>query len=287
MTKAQDRARERRRYEKVQARELARRAQRQRNRRVMGVVAAVVVVVLGVVWASTKLNDKDPLADGTPTNAVTTPSDSTTTTSGATPTTAVLEANQKLAAGCTMPPATQTQPKTFATAPDKALAAGKTYLATLTTNCGKVTLELDGARAPQTVASFVTLAKDAYWAPSPCHRLVTSGIFVLQCGDPTGTGSGNPGYGFGIENAPTNQKYPRGTLAMARVGDQAQSNGGQFFIVYKDTDLQNDTAGGYTIFGKVIGGMDIVDKIAAAGDTSEVPNAPISILSVAITEKKA
>ena len=97
-------------------------------------------------------------------------------------------------------------------------------------------MELDGTKAPQTVASFLGLARSGYWNDSPCHRLVTSGIFVLQCGDPTGTGSGGPGYGFGVENAPKDDQFPAGTLAMARTSDP-NSNGGQFFIVYKQTEL--------------------------------------------------
>ena len=100
--------------------------------------------------------------------------------------------------------------------PAKAAAAGKTFVATVKTTCGDLTFELDGAKAPQTVASFINLAKTGYWAPSPCHRVTTEGIYVLQCGDPTGTGQGGPGYTFGIENAPKDGKYPTGVLAMAR-----------------------------------------------------------------------
>ena len=101
--------------------------------------------------------------------------------------------------------------------PDKATAEGKTYVATVTTNCGDIELTLDGEKAPQAVASFVELAKQNYWLNSPCHRLTTAETLkVLQCGDPTGTGQGTPGYGFGVENAPEDGAYPRGTVAMAR-----------------------------------------------------------------------
>ena len=139
------------------------------------------------------------------------------------------------------------------------------------------------------MASFVGLAKANYFADSPCHRVTTSGIFVLQCGDPLGgTGSG-PGYSYGIENAPKDGTYPKGTLAMARTSDP-NSNADQFFLVYKDTKLPTE-GGGYSIFGTVTGGMDIVEKIAAAGvsggATDGAPAAPISILKVAVTEKKA
>jgi peptidyl-prolyl cis-trans isomerase B (cyclophilin B) len=172
--------------------------------------------------------------------------------------------------------------------PDKQTAAGKIFTATVTTNCGDITMELDGTKAPETVASFLNLAKSGYWADSPCHRLTTQGIFVLQCGDPTGTGAGNPGYGYGVENAPANFTYPAGTLAMARTSDP-ESNGGQFFLVYKQTVLKDPT--GYSIFGKITSGMDILEKVAAAGATppdanqNTAPVQPISILKVDVVEK--
>jgi peptidyl-prolyl cis-trans isomerase B (cyclophilin B) len=192
-------------------------------------------------------------------------------------------------AGCVPPPEIPTD-KRSGTLPDKKTAAGKTFIATINTNCGVITMELDGTRAPQTVASFLGLAKSGYWVDSPCHRLTTEGIFVLQCGDPTGTGGGNPGYSYGVENAPANFAYPAGTLAMARTSDP-RSNGGQFFIVYKDTVLQ-DTVG-YSIFGRITSGMDIVEKIVAAGATppdanqNTAPVQPISILKVDVAEKKS
>ncbi|HLS40660.1 MAG TPA: peptidylprolyl isomerase [Ornithinicoccus sp.] len=161
--------------------------------------------------------------------------------------------------------------------------------ATLRTNCGDLTLELYGDLAPVTVASFQFLAGEGYWENSPCHRLTTAGIFVLQCGDPTGTGRGTPGYTFGIENAPADGRYPRGTVAMARSRDP-NSNGGQFFIVHQDTQLPvND--GGYSVFGKVTSGMEIIDQIAElgvdGGAADGVPAQMISILQVEVTEQKA
>lgn len=241
-----------------------------RNRQALTVVAAVLVVVVAFVVLATKLGgDNTPAASP---SAKTTPS----TTASAS------------VAGCTAPPERPTTIKTQGL-PDKATAAGKTFTAVVTTNCGDITLQLDGAKAPQTVASFVALAKSSYFNDAPCHRLTTQGIFVLQCGDPLGgTGTG-PGYSYGIENAPKNGQYPAGSLAMARTSDP-KSNADQFFIVYKDTDLSS-VPEGYSIFGTVTGGMDIVEKIAAAGvsggATDGAPAAPISILKVAVTEKKA
>ncbi len=186
---------------------------------------------------------------------------------------------------CVEPPAMPTSPRQFDEVPDQALAEDAVWTATVTTNCGDIVMELDGTKAPQTVASFLHLAREGYWDSSPCHRLVPSGIFVLQCGDPTGTGTGNPGYGFGVENAPADAAYPRGTLAMARSTDP-ETNGGQFFIVYDDSQIPDNGGTGYTIFGKVTEGMDIVDRIAESGVGGtlgpEAPNQPISIVDIEV-----
>ncbi len=175
--------------------------------------------------------------------------------------------------------ATQAPP---ATAPDVATAV-------MVTNCGPITFELSGAAAPQTVASFLLLGEGDFWSDSPCHRLVDGGIHVLQCGDPTGTGRGGPGYTFGIENAPADGFYPRGSIAMART-QEPDSNGSQYFIVFADTMLPTDT-GGYSIFGTVTDGMDIVDYIAAAGvdggGVEGMPAQPISILDVKLEDEAA
>lgn len=185
---------------------------------------------------------------------------------------------------CQEPPAPRDTVPTFTPGdlPDPHPGDPATITATLRTTCGDVVLELAAAQAPQTVASFAFLAEQGYWADSPCHRLTTAGIFVLQCGDPTGTGMGNPGYGYGIENAPADGAYPPGTLAMARTQDP-NSNGGQFFIVYEDTHLPVE-GGGYSIFGQVTEGLEIVEQIAAAGaeggTRDGAPAQPISILSV-------
>ena len=273
-----DRARDKRRYEKHQAKLDRREAEARRNKQVLGIVLAMLLVIGGFVGVSLAVNkDGKTVASGQPTGQVTAQPTSAATTPAAS------------VAGCVTPPKVPTDKRT-GTLPDKKTAAGKTFIATVTTNCGVIRMELDGTKAPQTVASFLGLAKSGYWADSPCHRLTTAGIFVLQCGDPTGTGSGSPGYGFGVENAPADFTFAPGTLAMARSTDP-NSNGGQFFIVYKKTVLQDAT--GYSIFGKITSGMDIVDKIAAAGATqpdasgNTAPMQPISILTVDVTEKKA
>lgn len=149
-------------------------------------------------------------------------------------------------------------------------------------------ITLDGEAAPQAVASFVQLAQDGFFDDTSCHRLTTSGIFVLQCGDPTGTGTGGPDYRFGpIENAPADNVYPAGTLAMARQSGNGASMGSQFFIVYDESTIPADGAGGYTVFGEVTSGLDeLVDGIIAegveGGASDGRPVAPATITSVTI-----
>uniref|UniRef100_A0AAU2K2E1 Peptidyl-prolyl cis-trans isomerase n=1 Tax=Streptomyces sp. NBC_00049 TaxID=2903617 RepID=A0AAU2K2E1_9ACTN len=132
------------------------------------------------------------------------------------------------------------------------------YTAELDSTCGKITIELAAARAPRTVNSFVFLAGRHFFDHSKCHRLTTRGIHVLQCGDPTGTGTGGPGYRFPDENL-RGARYPAGTVAMANSGPG--TNGSQFFLVYRDARLPAS----YTPFGKVTGGMEVLRRIAAAG----------------------
>lgn len=132
---------------------------------------------------------------------------------------------------------------------------------TLVTNCGTIVITTVGNKAPWTLTEMSTLAKAGYFDGSLCHRLTTSGIFVLQCGDPTATGMGGPGFTYPDENLPANaaNNYPAGTVAMANSGPG--TNGSQFFLVFADTSLGAD----YTIWGKITKGLDIVQAIAKAG----------------------
>jgi len=152
-------------------------------------------------------------------------------------------------------PAKVKQPTVAAKSPAKTL--------TLTTNCGPIVISLLGSKAPITVTSIATLANAGYYNKSLCHRLTTEGIFVLQCGDPTASGSGSPtGWkGYIDENLPKvgAKNYPAGTVAMANSGPK--TNGSQFFLVYQDTQLGPD----YTIWGKITKGLDLVQKIGAVG----------------------
>ncbi len=140
-----------------------------------------------------------------------------------------------------------------------------TYQATINTNRGAVVIDLLNSKATCTVNSFVYLASKGYFTNTPCHRLTTSGIYVLQCGDPTGTGDGGPGYSFDDENL-AGATYPATTVAMANSGPN--TNGSQFFLVYKDTDLPAS----YTPFGKIVSGLNIIQQVAKAGtDNSNGP----------------
>lgn len=138
------------------------------------------------------------------------------------------------------------------------LAPTATYTATLDTTCGTIGLTLDAAAAPRTVNSFAFLAGEGYFDHTRCHRLTTEGIYVLQCGDPTASGRGGPGYRFPDENL-TGATYPAGTLAMANAGPG--TNGSQFFLVYRDSQLPPN----YTPFGRITSGMDVLTGVAAAG----------------------
>lgn len=176
--------------------------------------------------------------------------------------------------------------ETARTLPDPSVAEDRTWTTTLATTAGDLTLELDGALAPQAVASFVTLAQDGFFDDTTCHRLTVSGIFVLQCGDPTGTGTGGPGYTFGpIENAPSDEVYPAGTVAMARPGGQAEGMGSQFFLVYEDSTIPADEVGGYTVMGRITEGMDVLQAVADAGiaeGTEQTPATEVTIEGVEV-----
>jgi peptidyl-prolyl cis-trans isomerase B (cyclophilin B) len=224
----------RRRYEEWQRRKAAAHARKRRQQIVAGSVVGVLVVALGAAAAiSSATNNAAPLTP--PTSNVTAP--------GVTP-----------------------SPTATYALPSPSLAEARLWTGTIATSAGTIGISLDGAAAPQAVANFVSLAQHGFFTSTPCHRLTTAGIFVLQCGDPTGTGTGGPGYTWGpIENAPANNIYPAGTIAMARASGNGSSMGSQFFLVYKDSTIPADSAGGYTVFGHITSGLDVVQAVAAAG----------------------
>ncbi|WP_101950312.1 peptidylprolyl isomerase [Mycobacterium sp. 3519A] len=255
-------------------RQLERRAARERRRRLYTIVGSVVaaIVVIGAVVATVVITKKD--SDSQTASAATTtsaaPASAAPSAPGDLP---AFVAPADLGANCEYP---ATQDK--ASKPNKPPRTGKVptdpaqVSASMATNQGNIGLQLDNAKSPCTVNSFASLAQQGYFNDTPCHRLTTSpGLAVLQCGDPTGQGTGGPGYQFANEY-PTNQfqpddpklqqpvKYPRGTLAMANAGPG--TNGSQFFLVYKDSQLPPN----YTVFGTIDQtGLATLDKIAAAG----------------------
>lgn len=155
--------------------------------------------------------------------------------------------------------------------------------ATITLNGSPVTVELLADEAPCTVNSLVHLTNAGYFDGTNCHRLATSDTLrVLQCGDPTASRSGGPGYEFGLENV-DGATYEAGTVAMARRSDDPDSNGSQFFLVYDDTQLPPE----YTVFGRITEGIDVLTEIADAGtedgSTDGAPAEPVTIDSL-VTE---
>lgn len=172
--------------------------------------------------------------------------------------------------------------KKVAPPPTSGVANTGTTAVTLTLNNKAVELTLDRENTPCTTNSFASLAAQGYFDDTPCHRLADSGMSLLQCGDPTGTGTGGPGYQFADELT-GQETYPAGTLAMANAG--AGTNGSQFFIVFADTSL----APNYTTFGRVdAAGLKVVLAIAAGGqdgswgDGTGKPNQPAQITSAEV-----
>jgi peptidyl-prolyl cis-trans isomerase B (cyclophilin B) len=154
---------------------------------------------------------------------------------------------------------------------------------TFETNCGNIVVTTVGSKAPITVTQLATLARGGFFNNTLCHRLTTQGLYVLQCGDPTATGSGGPNFTYRDENLPTDSlnNYPAGTVAMANSGPG--TNGSQFFLVFADTTL----GANYTIWGTITEGLDIVRAIAKAGvkggGADGAPNQPIAINRVTLT----
>lgn len=150
----------------------------------------------------------------------------------------------------------------------------------MTTSAGEISLTLDADRAPCTVGSFLSLAEQGYFDATSCHRLTTQGIFVLQCGDPSATGRGGPGYSYADE-LDGSETYPAGTVAMANAGPN--TNGSQFFLVFADTELPPS----YTVFGQMdAAGVEIVKAVAmdgvAGGGPDGTPAAEVTIESVQV-----
>lgn len=291
---ASKRERERQLARKAYERRMRRRVERSRRERQWAAGIIVAVLVIGVGLGATAIAKVFPFSPGhshspSAAGSVSPPAASPSPSASASPAAAAAMVNGKCvytkggtaARKVSLPPAT---PDTKAH-----------YTATIATNRGNIVVKLANSGAPCTVNSFVSLAAQKYFSNTPCHRLTTAGIFVLQCGDPTGTGTGGPGYSFYTENlkslksvkvsGTTEGLYPAGVVAMANSGSP-DSNGSQFFFVYKNTDLPPS----YTPFGTITSGLTIIQQIAKAGSTNSngagdgAPKEKVQIIRVTITK---
>ena len=243
-------------------RQLVRRAQRARRRRFtsISVTAAVVVVAAGGIWWAVSVSgtsSSDAAANSTtPTTPTTKPPITIPTKLAAAP-----KRPTPLAAtvDCTYTKdGTAAKPNNLPNG--KGISAQGTSSVTLKTNDGDIPLTLDKSLAPCAVNSFLSLSTQGYYDNTSCHRLSTSGLQMLQCGDPKGDGSGGPGYKFNDE-VWDGLTYGRGYLAMANSGPN--TNGSQFFLVFGDAQLPAS----YTVFGTISeAGLKVIDDIAKAGD---------------------
>jgi peptidyl-prolyl cis-trans isomerase B (cyclophilin B) len=283
-TKDRQRAMERARHERVQAKVQAKRREAKRKQRLAIVSSVTAVVVVGGIVAGviattgSSSNSKVSVAAGA-TSASAAATAAATSSAAGNPMSYTASGTSAVK-GITVP--------TF-----NAAAAEQTYTATIETNRGDVVFTADGKAAPYTVYSFVYLADKGYFDNTKCHRLTTAGIYVLQCGDPTGTGSGGPGYtipdenlaSLGAANSEGQVTYKAGTVAMANTG-QPHTGGSQFFLVYKDSPL----APSYTPFGTITQGLNVLEQIAAKGSNNAngsgdgAPNEPVQIEKVTIAQ---
>jgi peptidyl-prolyl cis-trans isomerase B (cyclophilin B) len=155
--------------------------------------------------------------------------------------------------------------------PDKSASEDRVWTGEIVINGIPLGVELDGKAAPQAVASTVYLADKGFYNGVNCHRLTTEALFVLQCGDPKGDGTGGPGYYYGpVENDPVDGIYPAGTIAMARLGGEPNSIGSQFFIVYKETVLPAEPGiGGYSVIGRITSGLPELEAAVISGGVAD------------------
>jgi peptidylprolyl isomerase len=245
------RSRERQLAKLAARRQAERDAHRRRRERTLAAIGAVILVVL-LVLAGTIVFGGDEATVASPAPTV---SPSSSPSAGPLP----------VACGAKAPKDAGVKKPTFDTPPPMTIDADKTYVATMKTSCGTIVIQLDATHAPIGVNSFVFLAKKGFYDGLTFHRIAPG--FVIQGGDPQGTGSGGPGYLFENEVSPKLTFDSAGILAYANSGPD--SNGSQFFITLAATPNLNPTSqASYTIFGKVIDGLDVVKRIG------EIPGTP-------------
>lgn len=187
------------------------------------------------------------------------------------------DADSDVPAGCPAPDDSESQRRQFDEPPPMCLDDDVEYSAVVDTNFGEYTIELDADAAPLTVNNFVVLARYQYFDDTRCHRIIPD--FVVQCGDPTGTGTGDPGYRFADE-LPDEGEYEIGSVAMANSGPD--SNGSQFFVI---SGPQGEALPpNFSLFGQVTDGLDVIAEMDAVGSPGGDPTEPVQIRSVEIVE---
>lgn len=241
-------------FERQQIKRSQRAQRAKRNQRITAITVVAALIFAGVGFAIFSATGEDPEPVALETQAPIDPTASQAETEAA-----FLD--------CTPAGTTRADDISYPDGP-QALDFAPTTL-TLNTNCGQIEIALDPS-AQQTVASEAFLVNGGFYNDTSCHRLTTEGIFVLQCGDPAGDGSGGPGYSVPDENLPEegDANYPAGTIAMANSGPG--TSGSQFFIVYADTTLP----AGYSIWGTVTSGLEIVQDLASVGVQGGLTDGP-------------
>jgi len=253
-------------HERQQARRTAA-ARRSRQRAQIAAAALAVVAVMGGIFALTQILD-----DGTQPAAAPTPQASASAPAA------------KPSGDCTytkVPEASGQQAK-FVGMPGAKGDTEGVYTAKVVTNRGALELKLPADKAPCTVNSFRFLAGKGFYDNTRCHRMLVGTEGILQCGDPTGTGRGGPGYSFADENL-SGATYPRGTLAMANSGQN--TNGSQFFLVFRASSFPPS----YTPFGQITKGLDILDTVAKGGvqkTQNTPPKLEVVIEDIVVTETR-
>ena len=259
----------RQRAERQAARDAAAGQRRKQRNAVLGSVVAVALVAGAAVAGTTFLDGSDEPTDSVAAAVETTTTPSApATTAAATPSaaapaepTAAPTATKAVTGGdpgCTYDKTAEPAARQVLLPPTEGVETKNVYAVTIATDRGDIVFEMDSATTPCTANNLRSLAHFRYFDGTACHRLTTQGIEVLQCGDPTGTGSGGPGYQFADENL-EDATYPRGTVAMANAGPG--TNGSQFFLVYGDSTLPPN----YTPFGRITSGLEVLDTVAKAG----------------------
>jgi cyclophilin family peptidyl-prolyl cis-trans isomerase len=235
-----------------------------------GIGLAIAVFIIGYAWLNRDSGSKTSTTSG-----------SSTTVAGATTTTAKPGVFTYGTTECPPAAGAAKQTQSFSAPFKQCIDPAKTYTATIVTTKGELKVALDPKKAPGTVNNFVALARNKYFDGTPCHRIIPS--FVAQCGDPTGKGTGGPGYKFADE-LPQAGEYKIGSLAMANSGPN--TNGSQFFIITGDQGVALPP--NYSLFGQALPGQDAVIKAldAAGSDQNNgvPPKEPVSLTSVTITE---